>query len=504
MKIIDDLAAKNINQPVSIKFLNLVRKITKDPREFFTKLATIPTLTSINFNSTAMTPSYEEIQPLLASRQILDLGMHVNDHQIIEMSPQLTRLILKSNVTPIALAASIDLRDLDYFTFVDSDVYKALPNPAALTKLTYRLFSIEGHDITPLDRFINLNDLTISSWNTFNMLPHSLPLLPNLESLNIGLKMDMESVSKNTNLTSLKLPHHPPTHVTCISKLTNLQELQIQANSWRVQCQLECLKSLQLKSVTLSGTYGEALVNCLNVDHLVRLRIEIPYDSPYRNNLPRLTGLEELYLESPHTKRLKSCPRYFVDVANLTRLTSLEVHTAQMQCNHLETLTTLQHLHLDSSVVPKGRIGPLVNLTYLHIKSKGIEDCDLISKLTKLQHLICPALKVKDDMLLSLTNLTKLTIANVTSVDQIQLPNLQQLKIRQRMDPGVFLSLSRLTTLDYLSACSSVVTDPILQGHPFVVMTNLQNIVQRSPVYAVTALNNLVINALPLLCTGGG
>lgn len=499
MDIIHNLAAKNINQPISIKFHSLVRKITKDPTEFFSKLATIKTLTSIDLHQTILTPNYTEIQPLVTSGKILDFGMNVQDEKVFELSTQLTRLVLQSTAKISMLEKYISLRELEYFNWEETaDIYKAISMPTALTKLDIRFLRLSGHDLQHLEQFTNLKVLKLHAWRSLSNMPTRSLLLPNLESLGIGLKMDMDSLSNSTNLTFLELHHHTPTHVTRITRLTNLQILTITVKSTRAERQFTCLQQLHLKVIELNGCNGPPLIKHFNTDCLIRLRVALPFDSPYLNDLTRLTGLESLHLDNPNGKKYRSCPKYSIEVSSLTRLTCLVVNAPQMKCNNLETLTALEHLVITSSFMKQGVIEHLTNLK--HFSAKNVEDFDRISKLTKLEYLHCPAM-MKNEMLSPLTNLTHLRIGSITSMLQLWLPNLEVLALRQKLEPEVFLSLSVLTTLTSLTAGSVVMTEQIKQGYPYLQMTRLQGIILRSPYEDFEGIALKLFDALPLLCT---
>jgi hypothetical protein len=499
MDIIHNLAAKNINQPISIKFINLVRKITKDPTKFFSKLATIKNLTSIDLHQTILTPNYTEIQPLVTSGKILDFGMNVKDEKVFELSTQLTRLVLQSTAKVSMLEKYTSLRELEYFNWEETaNIYKAISMPTALTKLDIRFVRLNGHDLQHLEQFTNLKVLNLHAWRSLSNMPTRSLLLPNLESLGIGLKMDLDSLSNSTNLTFLELHHHTPTHVTRITRLTNLQILTITVKSTRAERQFTCLQQLQLKVIELNGCNGPPLIKHFNTDSLIRLRVELPFDSPHLNDLTRLTGLESLHLDNPNSRRYQSCPKYSIEVSSLTRLTWLVVNAPQMQCNNLELLTALEHLVITSSFMKQGIIKHLTNLK--HFSAQKVEDFDRISKLTKLEYLHCPAM-IKNEMLCPLTNLTHLRIRSITSMHQVWLPNLEVLALRQKLEPEVFLSLTVLTTLTSLTAGSVVMTEQIKQGYPYLQMTRLQGIILRSPYEDFEAIALKLFDALPLLCT---
>ncbi len=499
MNFLDDLAVKQINQPISIEFKKVVKKVRDNPKEFFCKLAGLQNLSSIKLSGQILcTNDNTIIQPLSVSEKLLDLGLPFNDYQLAAEFTRLTRLVLRSRYSPpLRLDRFGNLREFDHTDYLRQEEfdYAALPNPTTLTKLILCSFTRQI-SLQQFKRFCNLKVVNFSIDRQIKQ--HVLQEVPltSLEQLTIrNIEIRLESLSKNLNLTSLTIKNQRMDWRQ-ISKLSRLQDLSVTSRSINIK-QLAHIPCLQLRSVSLCAT-NSPLVNHFDINTLTSLNIELTFNSPQLNDISRLTALQSLTLESSMSKRQRSCPRYAVDVSTLTRLTRLKLQVPQLQCTNMQMLTNLEDLFTENPVTERGVIEHLTNLTSL--RARTIEDAEQLSKVTKLEQFYSIKTSVTDTYLCTLTNMKALTVKSISSVGQLQLPKLQFLKIDALIDHDVYLSLSSLTQLTYLAAGSKTITPEIQEGYPMILMTRLQYLSVYTPLSNFAGFKQMLVEKLPYLC----
>jgi hypothetical protein len=417
------------------------------------RLAQLTQLTSLDINPSYITRKFEQLTNLRLTCLSIN-SVHVSTLKCLTALEQLT-------TNRISMPA------------VDT-----LPCLTQITKLTLK-FDVNSYQ--SLYTMPNIKHLHLTPPDDPNML---------LTSLNCRLT-GLESLS--TPVMVVPLPAHTMTSLTVLmnqfdteelSKLTNLRRLDINNNTTNVLT--EFMRSLlpftSLESLAIKGLIFDPFFTQLNSSNIRELVISI---SRARNveHLATFTNLRHLSLHLEDNDIFS-----MEELSTLTRLTSVHVTGCSdtENVNACTALKNLLELHLEQleATLAYVTLSYLTKLTNLSLG--GVKSFIDLSNMTNLKRLFIAKKRVFDRPtivgLSTLTNLTSLdasidpctyqiisltSLQEFSSLDYVNAPDLEsmsnlcRLTLLRGQTRGTGESLTRLTSLQYLSFTAEEVSNSI-------------------------------------------
>ena len=267
--------------------------------------------------------------------------------------------------------------------------------------------NIEIKDFTGLEKFENINKLTITFSNcekesTLNIIKN----MTNLTNLNLRgneLGNSISALGSLTNLKYLYLENNYISDITAIGNLTNLETLDLANNIIKDISPLENLTNL--KRLYLSTNIIEDITPISGLSNLIDLNISTNRIKEI-NALSNLNGLKKIILSNNR----------ITDISALSNFTTLD--ECNLYGNKIENLSVL-----------KNNTG----MTKLYIGNTGISDItEIVQNMSNLTNFDFQQNSVENiDVLRNLRKIKKMNMSNnkITDISAIEnLPDLVELR----------------------------------------------------------------------------
>ncbi len=290
------------------------------------------------------------------------------------------------------------LRNLVGLSLTDGDI-AAIGDIEKLESLEYlELSGTDVYDITNISKLANLKTIFLNdSDNIKNLDP--ICAIPTLKNLTV-MEMPIIALNLKTDIVSLDTLVIEDTELKNVDFLTNcttLKELKLIDNGELIS--IPSFSNLtSLETLDINSLYNANYVSHIGfVSGLTNLKVLTVHGTLHDfSTLGTLTGLEELYLDTSVLDE---------NLSPLSKLTNLKVlslsgspMSGYVPLNFLSSLTKLEKLDLSGADYPKGtQIFDLPNLKELTLSS-FVGDFSKISKLSNLESLSINNMVLMDDI----------------------------------------------------------------------------------------------------------
>ncbi len=349
-------------------------------------------------------------------------------------------------------------------------VIKALSLLTKLTELDLRNNDI--WELNPLGKLTGLQTLSVGCWGK------DMSFLPALQSLTYldmgGSEAFQQELGSLTNLVTLKAAGGQYTDISVLSKLVNLQVLDL---SWNLVADLTPIKDLPLKELYLAGDPIEDYTpikdlykNLTNKDFMAMFPEDMPEEALViadRNFEKALRQAMNIY-DRPITKK----DAYLTTSLDIYR--DKEPDAGFEDISPLQYFVNLQRLSFNASNISDlTPLAKLTELTNLDIGFQQITDIGPLSGLTKLEGLGINGNRISDlTPIAGLVNLSWLNASQnqITDVSPLQnLVKLRALFLRENpVDDWAPLDglMQRLEETDIAMVPADIPNEPLPMGDP--------------------------------------
>ena len=272
-----------------------------------------------------------------------------------------------STVNTVALSAgNLKITNL-YSSYVDADTLGRLTAFSNIEKLY--LHGDIG-DLSPIAGFSKLNDLSLSSIDTYDLTP--LAQLKNLETININ---DYNYYEDNSNITY---------DFSALSELPRLTVLHIEISDSSAHYTLPPMPSLEFLTLQAGNSFDTSSV----FEGMPNLKSLYFYGNFVFNDLTpisRLKNLERLSIGNYRGADLSTLSA----LRNLTSLTLLNWgHNATVDISPLTAHTNLTELYIyECTIEDLTPLAGLTKLERLYLMYCGLDDIAALKELTSLREL---------------------------------------------------------------------------------------------------------------------